>query len=123
MFTSPKEKKIKIRSIIRYLYLKKLSPNDILVERNEIYGPIVGKTMVYKWYNKFEEGEKEVEETKRASKKRKIGDVEKEKIIKVLNSNRKLTIREISNNTGIPKSLISMILKELGIFFNRKFYI
>ena len=52
MFTSPKEKKIQIRSIIRYLYLKKLSPNDILDEINEIYGS-VGKTMVYKWYKKF----------------------------------------------------------------------
>ena len=113
MFTSPKEKKIQIRSIIRYLYLKKLSPNDILDEINEIYGPIVGKTMVYKWYNKFKEGEKEVEETQRASKKRKIGDFEKEKIIEVLNSNRKLTTREISNNTGIPKSSVSRILKEL----------
>ena len=66
---------------------------------------------------KFKEGEKEVGESKRASKKRKIGEVEKEGIIEVLNSNRKLTTREISNNTGIPKSSVSRILKELGIFY------
>ena len=116
MFESKQEKNIQMRSCIRYLFLKKYSNQDILEELQEIFGKSsISMTMVNKWLKKFGEGEKNVLVEKKSGRKIKIGDVEKEAVEESLKKNRKLTTREISNQTSIKKSTVFNILKELGI--------
>ena len=73
-------------------------------------------TMVNKWVKKFSNGEKNVLIEKKSGRKRKIGEVEKEAVEEALKMNRKLTTRQISNQTSIKKSTVFNILKELGKF-------
>ena len=117
MFTSEEEKNIQIRSMIRFFYLKKYEPEEILEELKEIFGSNVKKSVVYKWNSRFQKGEKDVLVMKnRAGRKRKYGEIEKEQVKDILESNRKLTTRQISNQAGISKATVSRILGELGNF-------
>ena len=117
MFETDQEKKIQIRSIIRFLCLKKYSMHDILQEIHDIYGNSVKRTMIYKWGKKFSEGERNVMESKRTGRKRKFDEVEKDKVEEILKNNRRITTYGISLQIDVSCTTVKRILKELGIFF------
>ena len=77
------------------------------------------KTMIYKWTDRFSDGWKTVEDAPRSGRPKSTifhGNIKHVK--KVIYQNNRVTVRELEEKLGIPKTSIHLILTEhLGMTY------
>ena len=111
MFNNDLEKNIQLRSIIRFLFLKNMKAQDIQKEIMSTFSStFIAQSTIYKWINKFKDGEKSVEDSARESRPRIEGLVQKVK--ENLRNNEFISARELSNILSVYKKTISKVLRE-----------
>ena len=70
-------------------------------------------TQCYKWYQRFKSGRMSIEDDPKSGRpSSSMGDDHIEKVHSVIHENRRLTIREVSEEVGICKSSCHTILTE-----------
>ena len=105
------EKKIQIRSVIRFLSTKGKTGEDIQLELLSAFGsPLVPLNTIYFWVKKFKTGTISVEDEERVGRPRIEGLAEM--ITRELENDMYLSARELANILNVCKNTIIKVLKE-----------
>ena len=72
----------------------------------------LSRTQCYEWYQRFKSGGKSIEDDPKSGRPSSTGDDHIEKVRSVIRENRRLTVRDVSEEEGICKSSCHTILTE-----------
>ena len=104
--------KVEVRSVIRFLTAKGLKPTEIHNEIKSVYGEkVMGKSQVYEWCSKFKAGHIDVGDNVHPGPRfsAKTED-NKGRVNELIQTDRRLKIREISESLDISKSTVHRIV-------------
>ena len=90
--------------------------------RNIFFGEVWSSTSIYKWIEKYKNGEMSVLNKQKKILKRKLTEENKERIENEIFKNRRISSKELSDILDISKSTVLAILKLLGIFYYFDFF-
>ncbi|XP_011148888.2 putative uncharacterized protein FLJ37770 [Harpegnathos saltator] len=110
--------KSEFRMVIKYLYLKGLTPKEIKAELDEVHGtsaPVFAT--VYNWVNEFKRGRTSTKDEHRSGRPVEVTTPEMiDKIHDMVLNDRRIKVREIVEATGISQGTVFSILHEkLGV--------
>jgi histone-lysine N-methyltransferase SETMAR len=102
------------RYVIWFLWKQGKSPTDIHHEMTQVYEDNApSKTMVVKWVDRFREGWDTVEDMPRSGRPTTSSSTENMKRVReALDEDRRMTVRELEEDLGIPRSSIHRIIHE-----------
>ena len=103
-----------LRNTIRFLNEQWKSRREILEEMCMVHGDeCPSRPTAYKWIERFEEGWDTYEDTLRAGRRKSSGLRSNIQLIeRILDKDRRATIRELEERSGIPKSSIHRIIQD-----------
>ncbi|CAK9826493.1 Protein GVQW3 [Anthophora retusa] len=110
--------RIEQRICIKFCQKLGHSSSETITMIRKVYGDeSMSNTQIKEWFNRFKSGQTSVESDPRSGRPSSTKTPENvERIRTVINENRRLTVREIGNDLGIPKTIVSEILsKDLGM--------
>jgi histone-lysine N-methyltransferase SETMAR len=100
----------KIRPVIHFLFLSKLSNKEIHCKINEIYGEkTIGLSTVKKWTKRFKEGNEIFDDEKKIGRRKKR---KKTMIMKLIEEKPNISLREIGLSTNIHKDTAKRIIRD-----------
>lgn len=103
------------RICIKFCYkLEKTCAETIEMLQKAFGEECMGKTQIKEWYKRFKNGRTSVESGARSGRPSKSAENVKRVRLK-MKENRNLTIRELANELGIPRSTVSAILNKKKI--------
>lgn len=102
------------RYIIWFLWKQGKNPTDIHQEMTKVYEDNApSKTMVVKWVDRFREGWETVEDMPRTGRPTTSSTTENiERVREAIDEDRRITVRELEEDLGIPRSSIHRIIHE-----------
>ncbi|KAI6652399.1 hypothetical protein LOD99_7413 [Oopsacas minuta] len=102
------------RCIIWFLWKQNKSESEILYEIEKVYGnKCPGKSMVYKWIDRFNDGHSTVDDNPRPGRPKTCSNQENIKIISnILDKDRRVTLQQLEEELGMSKSILDKILTE-----------
>ena len=109
-----KKSKTSHRYTIWFLYEQGKSRREILEVMRMVYGDECPfRPTVYKWIERFEEGWHTYVDTVRAGRPKSSGLYSNVQLIeRILDEDRRATVRELEERNGIPKSSIHRIIQD-----------
>ena len=104
--------KVEMRSVIRFLVAKDLKSSEIHTEIKSVYGEdVMGKPQVYEWCSKFKAGHIDVNDKVHAGPCFSVKtENNKNRVDKLIQTDRRLKIRDISESLDISKSTVHRIV-------------
>lgn len=111
-------KREEIRLLIHYDWSSGENPNKIAEKINKVHGEkTVTTSTVYRWINKFKNGEESVKDQPRSGPPRKI---DREAVVKAFTQNPTMTSQQLAEQFGYHNTQMCYILKEAGWDFDKK---
>ena len=108
--------KTEVRGVIRFLHAKGTKPSDIHGELVTVYGNnVMSKKQVYAWCSKFSEGRSNLDDDPRPGRKQtSSSDNNVMRVEALIRGDRRLKVREMALDLGLPKTIVHRIINELG---------
>lgn len=103
------------RFCIKFCFRNEFSAADTLRMVQKAFGEqVMSKKNVYKWYKDFQDGRERVEDEERSGRPSTSTDeAHINKVKELVLKDRRLTIRDLSDNIGISKGSVNTILKDV----------
>ena len=103
------------RICIKFCFqLKKASSETIQMMQTAFENECMRKTRIKEWYNRLKEGRTSVDSDSRSgrpSTTKTLDNIERERL--AIEGDRRLTVRELENDLGIPKTTVWIILNKI----------
>ena len=107
---------VQYRSVIRFLYLKKKSREEIQKELEDVYGEQSPSWATTKrWYNEFKAGRTSVVDVEKAGRPCEISEKITENLHEIIKNERRITTRELTERLNISKGTLQSLLASSGI--------
>ena len=107
---------VKFRSVIKFLLLRNTSSQDIISQLNEAYGDNCPcKATIYNWIREFRSGRTSVFDADRPGRPIEISSHTKEKLQEIVQSERRITTRELIVRLNVSKGTLHDMLHDLGL--------
>lgn len=107
---------VQYRSVIRFLFLKGKSREEIRVELNAVYGEeSPSEATIKRWFNDFKRGRTSVIDQQKCGRPSEIDEKITEKLEKIIVSERKITTRELTSRLNVSKGTLHTLLATCGI--------
>ncbi|MEZ0498457.1 transposase [Sphingomonas sp. IW22] len=107
---------VQYRSVIRFLYLKKKSREEIQKELDDIYGEQSPSWATTKrWYNEFAAGRTSVVDVEKSGRPCEISERITEKLHEMIQNERRITTRELTVRLNVSKGTLQSLLASSGI--------
>lgn len=101
------------RNVIQFCVDLGMTPVDIYKKmQNSERHKNVSRALVYKWHKRFTDGEEENKENVRPGRPKTIDAGEVERVRTVINEDRRQTLNELVERTGISKSSVHRVLSD-----------
>lgn len=107
---------LEFRSVVRFLLLKGLQKNEIVIEIQSAYknqSPCTAT--IYNWIREFKCGRTNIHDAERSGRPIEIGDEKSLKLQKIIRSERRITQSQIANRINISKYSVQTMLSQLGV--------
>ncbi len=107
---------VEYRSVIKFLVLKGTASQGIIEQLQDVYkDDCPSRATIYNWIRDFRHGRQSVFDEERAGRPSEISDDKRDLLQKIVVSERRICIRELSQRLHISSFSTHAILKELGI--------
>lgn len=108
---------VELRSVVKFCVGLGKSPAETLrMIRAAETLPTCGKTFVYKWHERFRNGRKSIDDDERAGRPSVVMASNKDRVKELVNTDRRLTVRDIAETLDISLSVVHQILTtDLGM--------
>lgn len=107
---------VQYRSVIRFLFLKGKSREEIIAELSAVYGDeCPSKATIYRWFNSFRDGRTSVLDEEKPGRPGEIAEGISGRLKIIVENERRITTRELTARLNVSKGTISTLLSEYGI--------
>ena len=108
---------VEYRSVIKFLVLRKLSPNEILQQLQEVYKESCpSRTTVYYWIREFRGGRQTVfTDTSKSGRPTEIPAAKEEECAALIRENRHIRIDVAADILRVSHGTVSNLLSNLGV--------
>ena len=107
---------IEKRSVIKFLLLRKIEPDEIMRQLSEAYGEEApSRSTTYKWIKEFKCGRTNVHDEERSGRPREIGEEKLEKLKNIVRNERKATKEQLANALNVSYGTVHNMLHTLGV--------
>lgn len=108
--------KVQYRSVIRFLFMKGKTREEIRLDLNAVYGDqCPSDATIYRWYNNFKDGRRTVNDENKPGRHCEIDSKINENLEKIVQNERRITTRELTKRLNVSKGTINTLLAESGI--------
>jgi histone-lysine N-methyltransferase SETMAR len=107
---------VQYRSVIRFLYLKGKSRDEIQVELNAVYGEqSPSLATIKRWFNEFKAGRTSVVDVKKSGRPCEINEKITSRLEEIIQNERRITTRELTARINVSKGTLQTLLATSGI--------
>jgi len=107
---------VQYRSVIRFLYLKGKSREEIQVELNDVYGEqSPSLATIKRWFNDFKAGRTSVVDMEKSGRPSEINEKITAQLHEIIQNERKITTRELTSRLNVSKGTLQTLLSTSGI--------
>ena len=102
--------------VIRFLFLKGKHREDVLSELSAVYqDECPSRATIYRWFNHFKSGRTSVVDDEKPGRPCEIDEKITEKLQAIVQSERKITTRELTTRLNVSKGTLHTLLAATGI--------
>lgn len=107
---------VQYRSVIRFLYLKGKSRDEIQVELNAVYGEqSPSLATIKRWFNEFKAGRTSVVDVEKSGRPCEINETITSRLEEIIQNERRITTRELTARLNVSKGTLQTLLATSGI--------
>ena len=107
---------VQYRSVIHFLFLKGKNREEVLSELSAVYHhECPSRATIYRWFNHFQSGRTSVVDDEKPGRPCEIDEKITEKMKTIVQSERRITTRELTTRLNVSKGTLHTLLAATGI--------